>query len=86
MPNPNWKGTGELESPCYDVKTKTDCPRRCGGCQINCPEWKAYEVKREELYRQRRIDFQANSVIGDSRHQGHIKYVKKQQRLKRMYR
>lgn len=86
MPKPNWHGTNELESPCYDTKTKTDCPRRCGGCQINCPEWKAYEVERAELYRKRTVQYNVNSIIVEKKYEAHTKYVKKQQRLKRMCR
>lgn len=86
MSGPDWNWTSELENPCYDRATKTSCPDRCGGCQLNCPKWKAYEVKRDELYRKRLIQYQANSVIGEARHDIHMKYVKKQIRLKRMYR
>lgn len=82
----DWKTTSELESPCYDVKTKTDCPDRCGGCQLNCPKWKAYEAKRDELYKQRMIDREARSVIEETKCDLHTKHVKKQMRLKRMYR
>lgn len=45
-----------MDSPCYDKKTKTDCPRRCGGCAVNCPEWAAYVAERNELYKQRARD------------------------------
>lgn len=82
----DWKGRGELENPCYDTKTKTDCPRRCGGCQLNCPEWKAYEVKRAELYRKRTVQYQANSVIEENKFDAHAKFVKKRERIRRIYR
>lgn len=42
-----------MDSPCYDKATKTDCPRRCKGCAIDCPEWAAYEVERNKVYEQR---------------------------------
>lgn len=45
-----------LKTPCYDTKTKTDCPRRCAGCSVNCPEWAKYLKKRDELYRHRAIE------------------------------
>ena len=37
-----------LESPCYDPKTKTDCPRRCAGCSVDCPDWAEHVAKRED--------------------------------------
>lgn len=42
-----------FESPCYDRKTKTDCPDRCPGCSATCEEWKKYEKKRNKEYEQR---------------------------------
>lgn len=42
-----------MDSPCYDKKTKTDCPRRCKGCAVNCPEWAAYVRERNKVYEQR---------------------------------
>jgi len=30
--------------PCYNRKTRTDCPRRAVGCRATCPEWQEYEV------------------------------------------
>lgn len=29
--------------PCYDPKTRTDCPRRKVYCRSSCLEWEAYE-------------------------------------------
>ena len=86
MSEPRLPGTNTLESPCYDVKTKTDCPDRCGGCQLNCPKWKKYEAERAEVYKQRRIEYEANSIIEETKCDIHAKHVKKQIRLKRMYR
>ena len=53
----------ELESPCYDRKTKTDCPRRCAGCSTSCPDWDGYLKKRDELYRKRKLDSDVDSAI-----------------------
>jgi hypothetical protein len=50
-------------SPCYDVATKTSCPKRKEGCSITCEKWAEYEKQRAEVYRQRIINAQANSVI-----------------------
>ena len=81
-----WNDRGNLESPCYDRETKTDCPDRCGGCQIKCERWQAYVVERQKVYDKRLSDFHANAVICESSYDAHIRHIKKQQRLKRYYR
>lgn len=53
--------------PCYNEETKTDCPRREAGCHSHCEKWKEYEALRNEEYRQRRIKYEAASVISESR-------------------
>lgn len=40
-----------MKNPCYNKQTKTDCPRRCAGCAINCPDWAEYVKKRAERYK-----------------------------------
>lgn len=44
--------------PCYNPKTKTDCPRRYVGCRAECTEWHEWLVihaeekeKRYAIYR-----------------------------------
>lgn len=39
--------------PCYDYKTKTDCPRRAAGCAETCEEWAKYEQLRNQKYQER---------------------------------
>jgi hypothetical protein len=57
----------KVPSPCYDELTKTDCPRRHSGCAINCPEWAEYEKQREEEYRRRARELEADrSLIGNA--------------------
>lgn len=56
----------EIESPCFDRKTKTDCPRRCAGCSVDCPEWNKYLKERDELYKKRKIESAANEPTYDS--------------------
>lgn len=34
-----------MRAPCYDTKTRTDCPRRAVGCRSTCEAWQAYEVQ-----------------------------------------
>ena len=49
-----------LESPCYDNKTKTDCPRRCAGCASNCPDWAAYVEERDRRYKKHLVEAYGN--------------------------
>lgn len=32
-----------MRAPCYDTKTRTDCPRRRIGCRHTCKKWHDYE-------------------------------------------
>lgn len=42
-------------NPCYDSKTKTDCPRRSADCARTCKEW-AKHVKERDAQYQRNVD------------------------------
>jgi hypothetical protein len=53
----------EMDSPCYDRKTKTDCPRRCVGCAENCPEWADYVKRRDEHYKERMRRQEIKSIL-----------------------
>ena len=33
-----------IDSPCYDKKTHTDCPNRRIGCRQSCQAWEIYEA------------------------------------------
>lgn len=52
-----------MSHPCFDEKTKTDCPRRHAGCAVNCPEWAAWEKERAERYKQHARDLEADRAI-----------------------
>ena len=56
-------------SPCYDVKTKTDCPRRCLGCREKCAEWAEWEIihKAEmmEIRKKKNSEMAADAFIGE---------------------
>lgn len=56
-----------MSHPCFDEKTRTDCPRRHAGCAVNCPEWAAWEKEREEVYRKRAMELEADrAIIGNA--------------------
>lgn len=38
------------KAPCFDAKTKTDCPSRSLACHVTCEEWAAYEERRSASY------------------------------------
>lgn len=50
--------------PCYDKKTRTDCPDRYMnaetgiGCKSTCEKWKAYEEQRNKQYELRKQESQ----------------------------
>lgn len=50
-----------MTSPCYDEKTKTDCPRRHAGCAVDCPKWADYIKERDEMYERRGNQMNARS-------------------------
>ena len=37
-------------NPCFDFKTKTDCPNRKPECGATCEKWKEYVSKRNDFY------------------------------------
>lgn len=51
-----------MENPCYDKVNKVDCPRRHGGCAVDCPEWKKYIEERDKVYMIRKYECDANSM------------------------
>lgn len=56
-----------MKNPCFNEETRTDCPKRCAGCAVNCPEWAKYVEERNEEYRRRKIQTDADCVIWDGR-------------------
>ena len=63
-----------LKNPCYDVKTKTNCPRRCAECGVTCPEWLAYVEERNNLYE--RKEQERKRIAGE---------IAQKQRLKKIH-
>lgn len=56
-----------MKSPCFNVQTKTDCPKRHVGCTKDCPEWAKYVEERNEEYRVRAITGWAQAVSEDTK-------------------
>lgn len=50
-------------SPCFDRKTRTDCPKRTIYCKSTCPKWKTYEEQKRLEYAARVK--QGNQTMGD---------------------
>lgn len=48
----------QIQNPCYNTKTKTDCPQRSAGCRETCNRFKIYKTlkKIEEKQKQKEID------------------------------
>ena len=36
------------QPPCYEPKTRTDCPKRCVGCKSYCKAWAEYQAIHEQ--------------------------------------
>ena len=53
-----------MNNPCYDKKTKTDCPRRHSSCALDCPEWAKYCEERGKEYKRRLINTEKDFLIG----------------------
>ena len=79
MPRP--KCQNNLKNPCYDTETRTDCPRRCEGCQFNCLEWVDYIKKRNTEYERKLIQNEVDYAICDCR-SNHIRKNLKQKNKK----
>ena len=62
-----------IDNPCYDRKTKTDCPERKAYCGVDCPKWKAYEEARAQEYARRKTE----SVVKDLLYSGAEKAMTK---------
>lgn len=63
-------------SPCYNPKTKIDCPDRSAGCSATCPKWAKYVEERNKVYAERMVTsraFNDNSAVAQNRR---IKYFK----------
>lgn len=54
-----------MNSPCYDVERKIDCPRRCAGCSVECPEWAAYVNERNDTYEKKVVENAARGSYYD---------------------
>lgn len=56
-----------MTHPCFDHKSRQDCPRRHAGCAATCPEWAEYEKKRNARYDEAKNDRQNVEVYHDVR-------------------
>lgn len=63
-----------MESPCYNVEKKIDCPRRRAGCAVDCPEWAKYVKARDAEYVERRREKDADSVLAAGCHRRSTEY------------
>ena len=76
------------DSPCYNTKTRTDCPKRCVGCRSSCEEWKEWQIihaqEKDAIYRKKQNDSAVNGfLIGQgkraqaARHRKYVEGAKK---------
>lgn len=74
-----------LDPPCYNKATKTDCPKRCTGCHINCPQWAIYVDRRDEEYKKRKPTAIGEQMITDvsfARSEGIRKYLRRERQFR----
>lgn len=75
-----------MKCPCYDTETKTDCPKRHCGCQVDCPDWAEYVEARDDMYKKREADRRAGEIAYsavDIRRINHAKGLANSRRRKR---
>lgn len=78
-----------MNSPCYDIETKTDCPDRKAGCAVECPKWAAYVEKRNADYEKRRAAAEARYALEDTMRRRNVRRFRNKTsdaRRKRNYR
>lgn len=54
-----------MKNPCYDEKTKTDCPKRYPGCHSKCNDWQEYLIARSVIYDARRAYQKGANMCAD---------------------
>lgn len=75
-----------MKNPCFNKETRTDCPKRCAGCAVNCPEWATYEKERNAEYERRRIQFEIDSISYDGIRKAQERYIKREMNRHRSHR
>lgn len=48
-----FNGIRSVPSPCYDPKTKSDCPDRSAGCSKHCDKWRKHREDLRQKYKER---------------------------------
>lgn len=56
-----------MKNPCFNEETRTDCPKRKGGCAVDCPEWAAYVKERDAEYKRRQEQAEIDRIIANRR-------------------
>lgn len=72
-----------MNSPCFDAKSKTDCPRRCAGCAKDCQEWDEYVRQRNAMYDERLRYSETGNDIREARGKMAIAAMKKKNKRPR---
>lgn len=72
-----------MKNPCYDTATKTDCPRRCAGCAVECPDWQKFIAEKEQFYKKRMADHDVASAIDGVKFKPILARQKKYKKWKR---
>lgn len=52
-----------MKNPCFNEETRTDCPKRCAGCAVNCPDWAKYVEERNAEYARRQEQAEIDRIM-----------------------
>lgn len=67
-------------TPCYNVVTKQDCPRRSATCRLSCPEWKKYVEERDKEYARRHVTESSYTVAHTNQLKNNLKFLQRKSR------
>ena len=62
-----------MKNPCF--VDGRDCPRRQAGCARTCPDWAAYCVERDKIWKRRYEENEAKSVIIEGSIRAKVKHM-----------
>lgn len=71
-----------MRPPCFDIKTKTDCPDRKVGCAVTCERWAEYVEARDEDYRHRKDLSEIGASLKESYYTNRDEYLRRQTRMR----
>lgn len=75
-----------MKNPCFNEETRTDCPKRCAGCAVSCPDWAAYVKERDAEYERRKEQADIDWIVHRGLDKAFERRMKKDNHYKRTHR